>query len=66
MNTINEKPSYKKLQFTLGVWCLTPLSVKSWRGKPEKTTDLPQVIDKLYPLVVLSTSRHERNSNTQL
>ena len=41
------------------------ISVVLWRsvllveetGDPEKTTDLPQVIDKLYHNVVLSTTR---------
>jgi hypothetical protein len=44
---------YTKIsQFTLGVWCLTPLSDISWWGKSEKTTDLPQVIDKLYHILL--------------
>jgi len=36
---------------------------------PEKIIDLPQATDKLYPLshiVVSSTPRHERGSNSQL
>ena len=37
----------------LGLWCLMPLStisVTSWWRKPEKTTDLPLVTDKLIML----------------
>jgi hypothetical protein len=50
------------VELSVGLWCLTPLStiVTSWRsfffveetGVPEKTTDLPQVNDKLYHIML--------------
>ena len=48
----------KELDWGLGLWCLTPLSTIFqfywWRKPeyPEKTTDLPQVTDTLYHLML--------------
>ena len=60
-----------------GLWCLTLLSTIFqlyrdsqfyWWRKQEytkKTTDLSQVTDSIYQ-VILSTPRHERDSNSQI
>ena len=51
----------------LWLWYLKPLStifVISWQGKPEKTTNLLQVADKLYHIIQLVTIKNVIQTNS--